>query len=153
MPKKSGSKKGKSKPKKAARKKASRKRSQKYGVEDVVLRILHIYGRAVSRRRLHELIYLLENKYGVDLGLKFYGNPPFSKELDEVVSRLVEEELVRVLYVVGENYLTLYKPYYKLTEKGVEAAKELDKGLEEILAKLVEEVKSSKVSATVTLNT
>ncbi len=152
LPKKSSKKKSPGSPAKSAGKKSksTRKRRKKAGVEDVVLALLKIYGRAVSRRRLHELVYLLENKYGVDLGVKFYGNPPLSKELDETVDKLVEEGLVKTLYVVGENYLTLYKPYYKLSEKGLEAAsKKLDKSLEEKLVKLVEEVKSSKVSAVV----
>ncbi len=152
MPKKSGSKKGKTKTRKTTSRKKSRKPSKsKPGVEDILLRLLQIYGRAVSRRRLHELVYLLENKYGFDLGLKFYGNPPFSKELDDLVARLIEEDLIRVLYVVGENYLTLYKPYYKLSGKGLEEVKELDKGLEEVLVKLVEDVKNSRVSATVSM--
>ncbi len=155
LPKKSSKKKSPSSPAKSTDKKSksarsTRRRRKKAGVEDVVLALLKIYGRAVSRRRLHELVYLLENKYGVDLGVKFYGNPPLSKELDETVDKLVEEGLVKTLYVVGENYLTLYKPYYKLSEKGLEAAsKKLDKSLEEKLVKLVEEVKSSKVSAVV----
>ncbi|GEM_PF-1389374 len=129
------------------RAKRARRRRKKEGSREVILRLLAIYGKAVSKRRLHELVYLLENKYGVKLGFKFYGRPPISKELDDLVSTLVEEGLVETLYVVGENYLTLYKPYYKLSEKGREAVAELSAELEEKLSKLVEEVKSAKVSA------
>ncbi|RLE60417.1 MAG: hypothetical protein DRJ35_03315 [Thermoprotei archaeon] len=116
-----------------------------------LLYLFYVYGKALSKKRVHELVYLLQEKYGVKLGFKFYGNPPLSMDLDERLSSLVEKGYLKVLYVVGENYLTLYKPYYKLTEKGEKIAEKKDFAKTDMkkINQLVEDVKQKKVSGIV----
>ncbi|UNQ72850.1 hypothetical protein [Infirmifilum sp. NZ] len=113
-----------------------------------LLYLLYSYGKAVSRRRLHELAFRLQKDYGVDLGFEFSGQPPFSKELDEKVQSLAERGLLKVVYSVGRSYLNLYKPYYKLTEKGARVIEktEFSKTDKELIEKMVNEIRASRSS-------
>lgn len=116
-----------------------------------LLYLFYVYGKALSKKRVHELVYILKEKYGVKLPFKFYGNPPLSMDLDEKLSSLVERGYLKVLYVVGENYLTLYKPYYKLTERGEKIAEKKDFSKTDMkkIEQLVEDVKQNKISGIV----
>lgn len=116
--------------------------------EKKILYLLYVYGKALSKRKVHELVYLLQEKYGVNMGYRFYGNPPISKDLDDKLEQLVEKGYLRVLYVVGENYLTLYKPYYKLTKKGEKIASKKDIAKKDIekIETLVSDFKQKRIS-------
>jgi len=111
-----------------------------------LLYLLYSYGKAVSRRRLHELVFRLQKDYGVDLGLEFSGQPLFSKELDEKLQSLADRGLLKVVYSVGGSYLNLYKPYYKLTERGARVIEktEFSKTDKELIEKMVNEVRASR---------
>ncbi|MEZ0345994.1 MAG: hypothetical protein ABWK01_05545 [Infirmifilum sp.] len=94
--------------------------------EKKLLYFFYTYGKAVSRRRIHELIYKLQNEYGVKLGFTFVGQVPYSKNLDEKLEHLVQKGFLKIIYSTGGNYLNLYKPYYKLTERGARIASKSD---------------------------
>jgi len=52
------------------------------------------------------------------------------------------------VYSVGRSYLNLYKPYYKLTERGARVIEktEFSKTDKEIIEKMVNEVRASRSS-------
>ncbi|QOJ79548.1 hypothetical protein IG193_03565 [Infirmifilum lucidum] len=114
--------------------------------EKRLLYLLYSYGKAVSRKRIHELVFKLQEEYGVQLGFKFSGHPPISKELDEKLQDLVNKGLVKVMYSVGGSYLSLYKPYYKLTERGVRLAKrgEFSKTDKESIDRMVSDIRGAE---------
>ncbi|MGC9107100.1 MAG: hypothetical protein ACP5IE_02780, partial [Infirmifilum sp.] len=51
--------------------------------EKRLLYLFYVYGKAVSRKRIHELVHKLQTEHGVALGFTFAGQVPFSKQLDE----------------------------------------------------------------------
>ena len=114
--------------------------------EKRLLYLFYAYGKAISRRKVHELVYILQNEHGLDLGFTFAGQPPFSKSLDEMLKRLVQRGLLKLVYTTGANYLNLYKPYYKLTDKGARIASRSDfaKADKETIEKMVSSIKGAK---------
>ncbi len=114
--------------------------------EKRLLYLLYSYGKAVSRKRIHELVFKLQEEYGVQLGFKFSGQPPISRELDEKLQALVDKGLVKVIYSVGGSYLSLYKPYYKLTERGARLAEreEFSKTDKENIDRMVSDIRGAQ---------
>ena len=112
-----------------------------------LLYLFYLYGRALSRRKVHQLIYDLQSRYGVNLGFRFTGSPPFSQELDEKLESLVSRGYLKKLYLVGGSYTTLYKPFYAITERGAKVVEKRDfsKADQEAIEKLVEEYKRGSV--------
>ncbi|ABL78202.1 hypothetical protein [Thermofilum pendens] len=110
--------------------------------ERKLLYLLQVYGRPISRKALHRLVRIVQEKYGVDMGFSFSQDAAFSKELDAVLQKLAEEDYVKVLYAAGGRFLTLYKPLYALGKRGAAALskKELAKTDAEKLEKAVAEV-------------
>ncbi len=110
-------------------------------VDKKLLYLFHLYGRAISRRKAHQLVYELQAKYGVQLGFRFTGSPPFSRELDERLESLVSRGYLKKLYLVGGGYTVLYKPFYAITERGTKAVEKRDfaKTDQEAIEKLVAE--------------
>ncbi|MEM4790367.1 MAG: hypothetical protein QXQ60_00050 [Thermofilum sp.] len=110
-------------------------------VDKKLLYLLYAYGRAVSKRRIHQLVYELQTKHGVNLGFKFLGSPPYSQDLEERLESLVSKGFLKKLYIVGSAYTTLYKPFYAVADKGVKAIEKRDfsKGDQEAIEKLVAE--------------
>lgn len=108
-------------------------------VDKKLLYLFHVYGKAISKRRVHHLVYELQASYGVDLGFKFLGSPPFSQELEERLESLVSRGLLKKLYVVGGSFTALYKPFFSITEKGAKAIerKDFSRNVQEAIEKLV----------------
>lgn len=114
-------------------------------VDKKLLYLLHAYGRAVSKRRIHQLVYELQTKYGVNLGFSFLGPPPYSHELEERLESLVSKGLLKKFYVVGSSYTTLYKPFYAVTDKGAKAVEKKDfaKSDQEAIERLIAEYRKA----------
>lgn len=108
-------------------------------VDKKLLYLLYVYGRAISKRRAHQLVYELQARYGINLGFKFSASPPFSHELEERLESLVSRGFLKKLYVIGGGFMTLYKPFYAITDKGTKAIEKRDfsKSDQEAIEKLV----------------
>lgn len=89
----------------------------------LVLLLLRSYGRPMERRALYAHVYELSKELSLDLG--FSGKYPYSRLLDQELSRMVEEGLIKRLYVVGPRFAELYREYFELTEKGEEFVEEI----------------------------
>jgi uncharacterized protein YwgA len=115
-------------------------------VDKKLLFLIHTYGKALSKRKLHQLVYDLQERYRVNLGFRFAGQPPFSQDLEDRLEALVEKGFLKKVYVVGSRFTILYKPYYAITEKGVKAIEKRDfsKSDQEAIERLVQEYKAAK---------
>ena len=83
-----------------------------------LLCLVGVYGRPISRKGIHRLVKTLQEEYGVELGYNFSQGLVFSRELDEDIASLTERGYLKVLYAAGGRYLSLYRPFYALTERG-----------------------------------
>lgn len=114
--------------------------------EKRLLYLFYVYGKAVSRKRIHELVYKLQTEHGVALGFTFAGQVPFSKQLDEKLEELVKKGYLKLIYSTGGSYLSLYRPYYKLSERGAKVAAKSDfsKTDKETIEKMVNSLRGAK---------
>ncbi len=115
-------------------------------VDKKLLFLIYTYGKVLSKRKLHQLVYDLQERYRVSLGFSFAGQPPFSQDLDSRLESLVEKGFLKKVYVIGSRFTILYKPYYAITEKGVKAIEKRDfsKSDQEAIERLVREYKAAK---------
>jgi len=115
-------------------------------VDKKLLFLIYTYGKVLSKRKLHQLVYDLQERYRVNLGFSFAGQPPFSQDLDSGLESLVEKGFLKKVYVIGSRFTILYKPYYAITEKGVKAIEKRDfsKSDQEAIERLVREYKAAK---------
>jgi len=117
-------------------------------VDKKLLFLMSAYGKALSKRKIHQLVYDLQERYRVNLGFRFAGQPPYSQDLEARLENLVEKGFIKKVYVVGSSFTTLYKPYYALTEKGQKAIekKDFSKSDQEAIERLAQEYKAEKGS-------
>ncbi len=106
------------------------------GLRKLVLLLLKSYGRPMERRAIHSHLYELSRALKSDLG--FHERYAFSPLVERELDRMIAEGLLKRLYVVGPRFTELYREYLKLTEKGEEAAGQIeDRELGQLVADLL----------------
>lgn len=105
----------------------------------LILLLLKNYGKPMERRMVHAVLHSLAQRLKADLG--FQGKHSYSPLIDHQLSELIDEGLLRPLYIVGPRYMELYREYVSLSEKGRELANqlnepELEKAIREHLLQL-----------------
>ena len=90
-----------------------------------ILILLNAYDSPISRKELHRLIKELQDA-GVKFGFRFFGETPFSQDLQDRLEKLVDKGYVFRLYLIGEKFYELYEDYYLVTDKGRKIAEKMD---------------------------
>ena len=113
----------------------------------LVLALIKSYGKPMERRAIHAYAQKLARKLG--LKLRFFGDQPFSPELDQEIRSMVAEGLLKPLFLVGPSYTELYREYLVLTEKGLEALEKYAKApeLESLIAESLSQAKGEEQGA------
>ncbi|MCS7104699.1 MAG: hypothetical protein NZ954_03950 [Thermofilaceae archaeon] len=97
--------------------------SESVNVKHLVLLLLKSFRKPIERRmvhfHLHELATLLNVK------LLFYGEQPFSPELEKEIDAMIGEGLLKQIFTVGPLFTELYREYLVFTDKGRKIADEL----------------------------
>lgn len=97
--------------------------SESANVKHLVLLLLKSFGKPIERRmvhfHLHELATLLNVK------LLFYGEQPFSPELEKELDAMINEGLIKQIFTIGPLFTELYREYLVSTDKGRKIAEEL----------------------------
>lgn len=108
----------------------------------LVLALVKSYGKPMERRMIQAHAYKLAQKLG--LKLRFFGDQPFSPELEREIENMVAEGLLKPLFLVGPSYTELYREYLVLTEKGLRALEAYPRAseLESLVAELLSQAKS-----------
>lgn len=115
----------------------------------LVLALIKSYGKPMERRAIHAYAQKLARKLGLKLKLRFFGDQPFSPELDQEIRSMVAEGLLKPLFLVGPSYTELYREYLVLTEKGLEALEKYAKApeLESLIAESLSQAKGEEQGA------
>jgi len=113
----------------------------------LVLALVKSYGRPMERRAIHAYAQKLARKLG--LKLRFFGDQPFSPELEREIESMVAEGLLKPLFLVGPSYTELYREYFVLTEKGLKALGEYARAseLESLVAEHLSQARGGEQSA------
>ena len=99
-----------------------------YTPSQIILSLLYLVGGCIrGRTRLENLLYLLQEKKGIDMGLKFYpGHFPYrSNEFEETLNILLGLGLIEERHILIGKSKVAYTHKYLLTEEGETRAKNL----------------------------
>ncbi|MEM1908508.1 MAG: hypothetical protein QXT79_03980 [Thermofilaceae archaeon] len=109
----------------------------------LVLLLMKNYGKPLERRAIHAILYAVSQSAGIDLG--FRGKYPYSLLIDLQLSEMINEGLLRRLYIVGPHFMELYREYISLGEKGREIANSLnDPELEKVIREHLKQLDSKQ---------
>ncbi|MEM2410255.1 MAG: hypothetical protein QXF87_07035 [Thermofilaceae archaeon] len=109
----------------------------------LVLLLMKNYGKPMERRAIHAILYAVSQSVGIDLG--FHGKYPYSLLIDQQLSEMINEGLLRRLYIVGPHFMELYREYISLGEKGRELANRLDEPeLEKVIREHLKQLDSKQ---------
>ncbi|MEM1667031.1 MAG: hypothetical protein QXM53_00020 [Thermofilaceae archaeon] len=109
----------------------------------LVLLLMKNYGKPMERRAIHAILYAVSQSAGIDLG--FRGKYPYSLLIDLQLSEMINEGLLRRLYIVGPHFMELYREYISLGEKGREIANSLnDPELEKVIREHLKQLDSKQ---------
>ncbi|MEM1848326.1 MAG: hypothetical protein QW448_05225 [Thermofilaceae archaeon] len=109
----------------------------------LVLLLMKNYGKPMERRAIHAILYAVSQSAGIDLG--FRGKYPYSLLIDQQLSEMINEGLLRRLYIVGPHFMELYREYISLGEKGREIANSLnDPELEKVIREHLKQLDSKQ---------
>ncbi|MEM0042600.1 MAG: hypothetical protein QW381_02370 [Thermofilaceae archaeon] len=109
----------------------------------LVLLLMKNYGKPLERRAIHAILYAVSQSSGIDLG--FRGKYPYSLLIDQQLSEMINEGLLRRLYIVGPHFMELYREYISLGEKGREIANSLnDPELEKVIREHLKQLDSKQ---------
>ncbi|MEM0225696.1 MAG: hypothetical protein QXP94_04395 [Thermofilaceae archaeon] len=109
----------------------------------LVLLLMKNYGKPLERRAIHAILYAVSQSAGIDLG--FRGKYPYSLLIDQQLSEMINEGLLRRLYIVGPHFMELYREYISLGEKGREIANSLnDPELEKVIREHLKQLDSKQ---------
>jgi hypothetical protein len=109
----------------------------------LVLALVKSYGKPVEKRAIHAHAQKLAPKLGLEL--RFFGEQPFSPELEREIESMVAEGWLKPLFLVGPSYTELYREYFVVTEKGAKKLKEFKKAseIESIVSEYLAEARAS----------